>query len=86
MRGFLRHGKFVYVAKIGGQCSIYVSHEQGDLSVDAAPKIFLQNKLNRCRSKLGELRTVLDAKRRPIFHIIPPFNNCAQKQNERWRN
>ncbi|PBK74943.1 hypothetical protein ARMSODRAFT_951005 [Armillaria solidipes] len=36
------------------------------LSVDPAPKVFLQNKLNKSRSKLQELRPVIDNKKREV--------------------
>lgn len=32
------------------------------MSVDDAPKVFLQNKLSKCRSKLQELGPLLDGK------------------------
>lgn len=44
------------------------------MSVDDAPKVFLQNKLSKCRSKLQELVPLLDGKSEkrhwffPIWH------------------
>lgn len=32
------------------------------MSTEAAPKVFLQNKLSRCRAKLQELGPVIDSK------------------------
>ena len=37
---------------------------QGEMSVDPAPKVYLQNRLSKCRSKLQELDPVLSAKRK----------------------
>ncbi|KAJ7600812.1 hypothetical protein C8J56DRAFT_1074375 [Mycena floridula] len=37
---------------------------QGAISVEPAPKIFLQNKLSKCQSKLGELEPLIANKRR----------------------
>jgi formin-binding protein 1 len=34
------------------------------MNIDSSPKVFLQNKLSRSRSKLDELMPVLDAKRK----------------------
>ena len=37
---------------------------QGDMIVEPqAPKIYLQNRLTKCRSKLDELRPVITSKR-----------------------
>ena len=33
------------------------------MSIEPAPKIFLQNKLRQCREKLDELTPVMDSKR-----------------------
>ncbi|GBE83192.1 hypothetical protein SCP_0502390 [Sparassis crispa] len=41
-------------------------YDTGDVSVAPAPKVFLQNRLHRCRAKLQELRPVLDAKRKEM--------------------
>ncbi|KAF8526758.1 hypothetical protein JB92DRAFT_3087230 [Gautieria morchelliformis] len=38
-------------------------YDTGELNVESAPKVFLQNKLSRCRSKLKELEPVLHAKK-----------------------
>jgi hypothetical protein len=38
------------------------------MSVEPAPKIFLQNKLSRCRSKLQELQPLITAKRTSLRH------------------
>ncbi|KAK0221763.1 hypothetical protein IW262DRAFT_1375858 [Armillaria fumosa] len=45
-------------------CAFFYDTET--LSVDPAPKVFLQNKLNKCRSKLQELRPVIDNKKREV--------------------
>ena len=36
---------------------------QGEMSVDPAPKVFIQNKLAKCRSKLQELGPLINTKR-----------------------
>ena len=33
------------------------------MSIEPAPKVFLQNKLRRCREKLNELTPLMDSKR-----------------------
>ncbi|KAJ7288142.1 hypothetical protein C8J57DRAFT_1641335 [Mycena rebaudengoi] len=45
-----------------------------DISVEPAPKVFLQNKLTRCRSKLQELSPVLEAKRRDNEQYLKLFS------------
>ncbi|KAK0188060.1 hypothetical protein F5146DRAFT_1207876 [Armillaria mellea] len=45
-------------------CAFFYDTET--LSVDPAPKVFLQNKLNKSRSKLQELRPVIDNKKREV--------------------
>lgn len=42
------------------------------MSVESAPKTYLQNRLTKCRAKLSELRPVIDAKRKwmPSAHRI----------------
>ena len=42
----------------------YADSYQGDMSVDPAPKVYLQNRLSKCRSKLEELEPVLTLKRK----------------------
>ena len=37
---------------------------QGGMSVEPAPKVYLQNRLSRCRGKLQELEPVLTSKRK----------------------
>lgn len=32
------------------------------MNVDPGPKVYLQNRLNKCRAKMNELQPVLDAK------------------------
>lgn len=41
------------------------------MSVDPAPKVFLQNKLSRCRGKLQELLPLLHEKR--LFYLVSRF-------------
>ena len=43
--------------------NIYFLLTQDALSIEPAPKIFLQNKLRRCREKLQELTPVTESKR-----------------------
>lgn len=44
-------------------CQITIlTASQSDMSVEPAPKIFLQNKLTRCRTKVHELTPLLDTK------------------------
>ena len=42
---------------------LLMSSDQSDVVVDPAPKVVLQNRLVRCRGKLGELKPVIDSKR-----------------------
>ncbi|KAF8516330.1 hypothetical protein BU17DRAFT_76670 [Hysterangium stoloniferum] len=41
-------------------------YDKGEISTDPAPKIFLQNKLSRCRAKLQELEPILSAKKSEV--------------------
>jgi len=41
-------------------------YDVGEMSVEPAPKVYLQNRLSKCRTKLGELRPVIDGKRREV--------------------
>ncbi|CAK5284133.1 unnamed protein product [Mycena citricolor] len=41
-------------------------YDTEEMSIEPAPKVFLQNKLSRCRSKLKELAPVIDGKRMPF--------------------
>ncbi|KAI0647754.1 hypothetical protein C8Q79DRAFT_951721 [Trametes meyenii] len=41
-----------------------VHYDHGDMSVEPAPKVYLQNRLSRCRTKLQELEPVLASKRK----------------------
>ncbi|KAI0669220.1 hypothetical protein C8Q78DRAFT_1042286 [Trametes maxima] len=41
-----------------------VHYDHGDMSVEPAPKVYLQNRLSRCRAKLQELEPVLTSKRK----------------------
>ncbi|CCM05936.1 uncharacterized protein FIBRA_08175 [Fibroporia radiculosa] len=44
-------------------------YDSGDMSVESAPKIYLQNRLTKCREKLGELTPIIDAKRRDVNQL-----------------
>ncbi|KAF5369126.1 hypothetical protein D9615_010422 [Tricholomella constricta] len=50
-------------------------YDTGEMSVDPAPKIFLQNKLSRCRSKLEELGPLVDAKRREHDQLLKQISS-----------
>ncbi|KAI0357415.1 hypothetical protein OH77DRAFT_1450808 [Trametes cingulata] len=41
-----------------------VHYDHGDMSLEPAPKVYLQNRLSRCRAKLQELEPVLSSKRK----------------------
>ncbi|KAI0916824.1 hypothetical protein AcW1_007829 [Taiwanofungus camphoratus] len=41
-------------------------YDTGEMSVEPAPKVYLQNRLARCRGKLYELHPVMDAKRKEV--------------------
>ncbi|KAI0632446.1 hypothetical protein C8Q77DRAFT_1125758 [Trametes polyzona] len=41
-----------------------IHYDHGDMSVEPASKVYLQNRLGRCRAKLQELEPVLSSKRR----------------------
>ncbi|KZT09361.1 uncharacterized protein LAESUDRAFT_675278 [Laetiporus sulphureus 93-53] len=45
-------------------CSTH--YDTGDMSVEPAPKVYLQNRLTKSRAKLSELRPVIDGKRRDV--------------------
>ncbi|KAF9465752.1 hypothetical protein BDZ94DRAFT_1296252 [Collybia nuda] len=44
-------------------------YDTSEMSVELAPKIFLQNKLSRCRSKLQELKPYIDEKKRDATQL-----------------
>ncbi|KAG5716655.1 hypothetical protein E4T56_gene16386 [Termitomyces sp. T112] len=50
-------------------------YDTSDISVESAPKIVLQNKLNRCRLKIQELTPLLDAKRKELEHLSSQFSS-----------
>ncbi|KAF7298890.1 hypothetical protein MIND_00837000 [Mycena indigotica] len=50
-----------------------VHYDTDAISVEPAPKVFLQNKLNRARMKLKELTPVLEAKRRDQDQLLALF-------------
>lgn len=43
------------------------------MNVEPAPKVFLQNKLSRCRNKLQELELLLPVKSEFIADNSPPY-------------
>ncbi|KAL0961378.1 hypothetical protein HGRIS_006332 [Hohenbuehelia grisea] len=59
-------------------CSIH--YDTGEMSVEPAPKIFLQNKLSRSRSKLQELDPVLASKRKELGQLT---NVVAARNSDR---
>ena len=57
----LRYGK-----SLSGSTSRYdinMHLRQDDMSVEPAPKVFIQNKLAKCRNKLQELGPLINTKR-----------------------
>ncbi|OBZ68741.1 Protein BZZ1 [Grifola frondosa] len=48
-------------------CSTHYDH--GEMSVEPAPKVYLQNRLSRCRAKLQELQPVLDSKHKEVDQL-----------------
>nr|GAT60101.1 predicted protein [Mycena chlorophos] len=52
-------------------CALH--YDTDALSLEPAPKVFLQNKLNRARTKLNELSPVLEAKRRDQEQLLELF-------------
>lgn len=57
----------VHYDHVGVRCvplNCYHTHvSKGDMSVEPASKVYLQNRLSRCRAKLEELDPVLSSKR-----------------------
>ncbi|KAI0712543.1 hypothetical protein C8Q76DRAFT_735094 [Earliella scabrosa] len=49
-------------------CSSHYDH--GGMSVEPAPKVYLQNRLSRCRGKLQELEPVLTSKRKDTEQLV----------------
>ncbi|TFK86863.1 hypothetical protein K466DRAFT_663436 [Polyporus arcularius HHB13444] len=48
-----------------------VSHyDHGEMSVEPAPKVYLQNRLGKCRSKFEELEPVLTSKRKETDQLV----------------
>jgi hypothetical protein len=61
---FIEHNIRSFTAPNGWQfepCPIH--YDTAEMSVEPAPKIFLQNKLSKCRTKLEELGPLIEAKR-----------------------
>ncbi|THH20534.1 hypothetical protein EW146_g844 [Bondarzewia mesenterica] len=56
-------------------------YDTGDMSVDSMPKVYLQNKLSKCRSKLQELIPLLDAKRKEADHLGTVVTAYTQNQS-----
>lgn len=54
-------------------CSTH--YDTGEMSVESAPKTYLQNRLTKCRAKLSELRPVIDAKRRDVEQLAKHMNS-----------
>ncbi|KAH8104793.1 hypothetical protein BXZ70DRAFT_1005298 [Cristinia sonorae] len=55
-------------------CATY--YDTADMSVQPAPKVYLQNRLSRCRQKLQELRPVLQSKRQEVeklAKLVPAY-------------
>ncbi|OCH90899.1 hypothetical protein OBBRIDRAFT_792810 [Obba rivulosa] len=44
-------------------------YDKGDMSVEPAPKVYVQNRLRSCRAKLQELQPVLEAKRKEVEQL-----------------
>ncbi|KAG6889878.1 hypothetical protein C0995_013852 [Termitomyces sp. Mi166 len=49
--------------------------EDSEISVEPAPKIVLQNKLSRCRSKLDELTPLIDTKHKELDRLSSQFSS-----------
>ncbi|TDL17213.1 hypothetical protein BD410DRAFT_776337 [Rickenella mellea] len=45
-------------------CSTY--YDKGEMSVDPEPKVFLQNKLSKCRAKMDELTPLISSKQKEV--------------------
>ena len=41
---------------------------QNEMNVDSAPKVYLQNRLAKCKEKLLELQPIIEAKREEFTH------------------
>ncbi|KAH8114438.1 hypothetical protein DFH11DRAFT_1688953 [Phellopilus nigrolimitatus] len=44
-------------------------YDSGEMVIEPAPKVFLQNKLSRCREKLQEVSALIDSKKRDVDKI-----------------
>ncbi|KAI0081551.1 hypothetical protein K474DRAFT_1681918 [Panus rudis PR-1116 ss-1] len=63
-------------------CSIH--YDNGSMSVDPAPKVYLQNRLTRCKQKLLELHPMVDAKRKEVeqlARLITAYGNDSKLGN-----
>ncbi|TFY60166.1 hypothetical protein EVJ58_g5319 [Rhodofomes roseus] len=59
IRPFTKPGDWVFEP-----CAVH--YDTGDMVVEPAPKVYLQNRLTKCRSKLDELRPVINTKRKEM--------------------
>ncbi|KAJ7069661.1 hypothetical protein C8F01DRAFT_1113519 [Mycena amicta] len=57
-------------------CALH--YDTDGMSVESAAKVFLQNKLNRARTKLNELSPLLEAKRRDQDQLLGLFKDSNQ--------
>ncbi|KAK7690386.1 hypothetical protein QCA50_007044 [Cerrena zonata] len=67
---FIDHNIRAFVAPPDFQfepCGIH--YDTGEMSIEPAPKVYLQNRLSRCKQKSSELHTVIDAKRRDVEQL-----------------
>ncbi|KAI0032556.1 hypothetical protein K488DRAFT_49643 [Vararia minispora EC-137] len=56
-------------------------YDTADVSVEAAPKIYLQNRLSKCRAKLEELVPLLETKRREADQATKVLDAYASNQS-----
>lgn len=55
---------------------------KGEMSVEPAPKVYLQNRLSRCRAKIEELDVVLNSKRKSgalRLPTVPIGRRCSSR-------
>lgn len=71
------------IQQVVSSCHVAViTFSQNEISLESSPKVFLQNKLARCRKKLEELESALDAKRENDYLVDAQLLTRTVTDNE----
>ncbi|KAI0322418.1 hypothetical protein OF83DRAFT_1161259 [Amylostereum chailletii] len=79
---FIEYNIRPYTTPISWAFEPCASHyDTGEISVEGAPKIYLQNKLGRSRAKLQELSPLLESKKKEADHAMNVVNAYENNQS-----